>query len=99
MRYEVWHSKEITSFLDPKPTFPEDYNMVAEVECEDEEDVFRATNHIDSDWTKNPEVIVCRKNPCRSTSVGDVIVDEDGVALYCAPCGWEDMGKVIEETS
>jgi len=92
MRYEVWHSKELKTFMSPKPSFPEDYEQVAEVECVDEEDVFRATNHIDSDWTKNPEVKLRRNNPCRSTSVGDVIVDENGRGLYCAPVGWEDMG-------
>ena len=95
MRYKVYHANPMKSMFDKTPeTFnPEGYDMVAEVECIDEEDVFRATNHIDSDWTKNPEVISVTGR-CRSTSVGDVVVDEDGVALYCAGCGWEDLGKV-----
>lgn len=94
MKYEVWQTKELHSFLDPKPNFPKDYDKVAIVECVDEEDAFRATNHIESDWTKNPEVVELFKSQCRSTSCGDVLVDEDGNGLYCAPCGWDDMGKV-----
>jgi hypothetical protein len=94
MKYKVYHADEPTFGFGGKPTFPEDYTLVATVECKDEEDVFRATNHIDSDWTQNTEIVELHEEICRSTSVGDVVVDEDNVAMYCAPVGWEDMGKV-----
>lgn len=95
MKYKVYHAHDIGSILNkvPESFCPDDYMLVAEVECLDDEDVFRATNHINSDWTLNPEV-THRPRPldrCRSTSVGDVIINEDGVALYCAGCGWETL--------
>jgi hypothetical protein len=95
MKYEVWHAKEPTFGFGDQPKFPEEYEMVAVVDCKDEEDVFEKTNHITHDWTQNPEVIRRAKKSLRSTSVGDVLVDEDGNRLYCDHVGWKDMGKVL----
>ena len=95
MRFKVYHAKVMPQSFAPAPeTFnKDDFVMVAEVEAEDIEDVFRITNHIESDWTKNPEVIKRVKAPCRSTSVGDIVEDEDGNLMYCAGCGWEDVAR------
>jgi len=58
------------------PKFPEEFTHVADVELPDLNDAqdvaYRLTNHIDTDWTENEEVIVFTDNP-RSTSVGDVM--------------------------
>lgn len=91
MKYKVWQVIKPNFGLGKKPLFPADYELVAEVECKDLEDAFRATNTIDDIWTKNPEVIQLHKRQCRSTSVGDVLEDEDGIAMYCAPCGWDEI--------
>jgi hypothetical protein len=95
MKYTVYHAVNPTFGFGEKPNFPEDYKKVAVVETNHLEEVFRITNHIDHDWTDNPEVvglIVTTRTP-RSTSVGDVVVDEDGVAHYCAGCGWETLSN------
>jgi len=95
MRYDVYHVKQPTFGMGLKPVFPDFYDKVATVECKDPEDVFRATNHIDSDWTKNPEVIeIFKEGGVRSTSVGDVIVDADGKELYCDMIGWKEALKI-----
>ena len=77
-----------------KPEFPKDYERVAVVECKDVDDAFRATNHIDSDWTNNPEVTcMAVVGGCRSTSVGDVVEElkPDGKKMRCAAVGWEEV--------
>ena len=71
-----------------RPAFSE-YKKVAVVEAEDIDAVFELTNHIDSDWTENPGV-VAEPGRHRSTSVGDIIVDENGKGAICASLGWED---------
>jgi hypothetical protein len=95
MKYIVWHAKDeamVRGFLS-EPTFPTDYDRVAIVECKDVDDVFRATNHIESDWTKNPEVVTRIGNRHRSTSVGDVVAEfkPDGKKFLCAPVGWKEI--------
>lgn len=56
------------------------YRKVAEVSAENLEDVFERTNSIEHFWGNNSGVTLeeCSKNGCRSTSVGDIIEDEDG---------------------
>lgn len=93
MKYEVWHAKNPTFGFGDKPVFPEAYNKIAIVEADaiDIDDVFRITNHIDSDWAKNPEVIELFHNRPRSTSVGDVVVDGIGSKFYCDTVGWTEV--------
>ena len=92
MKFKIWHDK-INSFgMGHSSKFPESYDLVAVVEADNLDDTFRITNHIHSDWTKNDEVIKLLRSPCRSTSVGDIVEDEDGVLHYCDMVGW----KVLE---
>ena len=91
IKFTVYHATKPTFGFGEKPVFPEAYEKVAIVECEDIEDVFRATNHIDHDWRMNPEVIESFKDKVRSTSVGDVVEDEDGNKLYCDRIGWAEV--------
>jgi len=72
------------------PAFPEEYTAVAAVEADGIEDVFRLTNHIDSDWTDNEEVLPFVPQ-ARSTSMGDVVVGSDKKRLLCAAVGWEEI--------
>lgn len=92
MKYKVYHAINPTFGFGKQPEFPNEYELVAEVECDGVEDVFRITNHIDTNWTGNPEVIeVYKTNGCRSTSVGDMAVDQNGKAFYCDMVGWKDV--------
>ena len=52
------------------------FELVAEVEGDDLERAFGATNHVDCDWANNPDVKVMTENPRRSTSVGDLVVSD-----------------------
>ena len=63
------------------------YRAVAEVDATSLNEVYRLTNTIDGPWVENPGVRATVR-PCRSTSVGDVIVDPCGVAHGVAPVGF-----------
>ena len=87
--FEVYHALHPTFGFGKKPKFPQEYEKIAIVETDSIDDVFRLTNHIDSDWTYNNEVKWTKSGGMRSTSVGDVVKDQKGVKYYCAPIGWE----------
>lgn len=66
-----------------------EYRLVAELDASGADEVFERTNTIDKPWWTNPGVT--RKfvgHGCRSTSVGDVIVDNGGAGFFCASVGW-----------
>lgn len=81
MRYEVWH-RYAPTFTENNPrelqlSFPTGFYKVAVVEAEHEGAVFGLTNHIHHSWTENPEIVALPNGDRqRSTSVGDVIVNE-----------------------
>jgi hypothetical protein len=91
MTFKVYHHRTPTFGFGPKPEFnDENFELVAEVECDHHAQTFPLTNHIDSDWTKNAGV-TAHKAQCRSTSVGDVVVDEGGKRFRCLMVGWEEF--------
>ncbi len=68
---------------------------VASVDTNDPQEAFQLTNHIDSDWTKNPKVRALEGRH-RSTSVGDLIVEGTPGArgskhLIVEPCGFREL--------
>jgi hypothetical protein len=70
------------------------YTEVAEVDC-GLENAFDLTNHgapdvPDEGWHLGDKIRKYMGNPrgTRSTSVGDVVVDESGQAWLCQPMGW-----------
>lgn len=89
MKFEVYHAVKPNFGMGDRPDFPSGYKKVAIVQADGIEDVFRITNHIDEDWTTNPEVQETFGERFRSTSVGDIVVDESGVRHYCDMIGWE----------
>ena len=92
MKYTVWHAREPKFGMGGHPEFnDENYEKVAEVESENVDDVFRITNHIDSPWPKNPEVRWYKGGGCRSTSVGDVVIDGNGKRYLCEGVGWTEF--------
>ncbi|MCA8228313.1 hypothetical protein [Burkholderia vietnamiensis] len=71
------------------------YRFVAEVKAKDLEDVFETTNTINKPWWTNHGVDRKFVGPgCRSTSVGDIVVDEAGTGHFCAPMGWKEVGPI-----
>lgn len=82
-----------TLFATPAQTC--EYRLVAEVEAVELDDVFKLTNTIEQHWWLNPEVQA--KFPaagCRSTSAGDIVLDAAGMAYFCDPFGWIDLGPL-----
>ena len=92
MKYTVWHADTMVSNFDIEnpANFPDGFRKVAIVECEGLEDVFRITNHIDHSWLTNPEVL-WHVPTSRSTSVGDVVEDENERLHLCDICGWREF--------
>ena len=89
-KFKVYHAKEMESSLEPEFTLA-NYYEVATVECEGLDDAYRLTNHSDKDWTLNKGILSCNAT-CRSTSVGDVIVEEErGKAYRCMRFGWDEV--------
>ena len=76
-----------------------EYEQVAEVDTDDKETAFRLTNHIDSPWNDNEYVqnetvkpIGSAKDRARSTSVGDLMIDDDGDMWIVSPVGFTRYG-------
>jgi hypothetical protein len=88
--YSVYHAKKPNFGFGEKLSFPQDFELVADVQAKDLEEVFRLTNHIESDWRENKEVIPA-PSAKRSTSVGDVVKEFGGDTYECASCGWEKL--------
>lgn len=78
--FQVWHNQHPTFFNSSDEVlgaFPQGFEHVADVRTLEPGSVFQLTNHIDRDWTTNPEVrpVAGRSGRnTRSTSVGDIIV-------------------------
>ena len=87
----VYHAKRPTFDLVKHIEFNlKEFDLVAIVESETLGDVFRITNSIEDFWGRNPEV-KCAKTWCRSTSVGDVVVDAAGNRFRCEMIGWKQF--------
>ena len=91
MKYTIYHDKNPTYGFRNHPEFNEvNFEKVAEVECQSLGTIFRVTNHISAPWFGNPEVKWCKKDS-RSTSIGDVVTDEDGKKFRCEMVGWTEL--------
>lgn len=95
-RFTVWHL--MPEFTRDVYTTAENrlsrFTLVATVEAPCYQAVFDYTNHIDSNWTEGEHVVelFTPKARTRSTSVGDVVSDENGTFYRVEPMGW----RVIE---
>lgn len=91
--YLVFHADQMDPFCENSlSSFPSGYTQVATVTCMDLEDAFALTNHIDGVWWDNPGLTRDVQRPCRSTSVGDVIVSPvDRKAYRCDDDGWVEF--------
>jgi hypothetical protein len=89
--FQVFHKKETHFEADRGPFVPMDFEMVAEVEAADLEQVFEKTNHIDRPWQKN-EGVFALTDCARSTSVGDVVVDPEAAKAWVVDfCGFAEI--------
>lgn len=77
----VYHANRLDSRLNPDPpeAFPLGFTLVAAVDGNLGQ-AFERTNHIDQPWQKNTgvQVMLPGGEHARSTSVGDVLVDDAG---------------------
>jgi hypothetical protein len=64
------------------------YTFIANVDASNLDDLFRRMNVVDGSDFEMPQ-----KLRCRSMSVGDVAIDRDGKAHYCASFGWENVAS------
>ena len=62
------------------------YEWVADLDLVDHEEVFKNTQNWQEPWRK--------RDPTRSTSMGDVIIQYDSVYV-CALIGWDDVTKNV----
>ena len=93
-RYHVFHVDKPEFFSPGKLVvhFPKGFTKVAIVLAECLDHVFRATNHIDKPWWENPEV-QWYKPESRSTSVGDIVIDQSCDIFYCDRVGWKKLNE------
>lgn len=74
--YTVYHKKQSDFFSVPDKINPKDYESVAVVETEGGlEQVYFLTNSIDYHWSKNKGIHLLIGDRLRSTSVGDLIIE------------------------
>ena len=91
MKMTVYHAKEPNFGMGKHPPFDQDhYEKVAELKALSPEGAFEMTNHIDKPWWENKGVLR-HKDKARSTSVGDVIVCEDGRKWRVEMVGMSEM--------
>ena len=75
----------------------DDFALVGMIWATVLEDLFCKTNHIDAPWHEKAkadiELLQAREDgrPPRSTSVGDLAIDNEGVIWCCAVCGWKEL--------
>lgn len=65
----------------PETSNPLDYDKVGEIEASCVGETFGLMNAVEGDE-------LCCQMGVRSMSVGDIVVDENGVAYYCCSAGW-----------
>lgn len=88
--FTVLHAKNPTFTEKVQLPINEHYIQVADVHCDNIDDAYRLTNHIDEAWQLNEEVQNALQ-PARSTSVGDLVKTEDGTIFICASFGWKQI--------
>lgn len=87
MRYKIFHNDQFMDYFFKRSLQGHTVRQAAVIECNDLEDVYRATNSIDRPWTENPEVISVQTSKPRSLSVGDLVHDVEHNRLYVVESG------------
>jgi hypothetical protein len=100
--FAVWHFSTpehiVEGYVHPETAIArwlnnhEKYIKVAEVEASSLDDVWGITQNVNHVWTKSPRVVWSKSQELRSTSVGDVII-QNGKAYLVA---WEGFIAIVE---
>ena len=69
--------------------WPEKYVKVAVVKAGNLEEVFRKTQHLDFAWHNHPDIETIKMS--RSTSIGDVVLDQGGQLWVVATFGFTKL--------
>lgn len=91
----IWHNDEFVdySLRGPQALKGTTVRLAAEVATSDLDKAFELTNHIDHNWTENPNVTVINKGKLvRSTSVGDVLIYGDKCCVVESE-GFRELSK------
>jgi hypothetical protein len=91
--YQVWQANDASAAAAGWSAFPADYRRAIEVIADNVSDAFEATNH--DNWWEANEVNVVASN-VRSTAVGDVIIDLDGIAHRIMADGFKEIDPSTE---
>jgi len=88
----VYHAAGLDFLFDEQ--VPGVFRLVAEVETDDLDKAMLLTNDAGcQEWWLDQRVTAFR-TPCRSTSVGDLIVRSDGVGYLVMPAGYRRIGSI-----
>lgn len=79
MKFDIYHSKQSNFFAESLPK--ESYQTVATIEASSLDEAYLKSQNIDSCWVNDPDVDSTLEN-CRSTSVGDIIINNDENQAY-----------------
>ena len=97
---KVFHACKPTFGVTGHRSWPDEYELVAQVIAEDDPDTaFTLTQHLDDPWWEQSAVERVIDRDVRSTSVGDVVVLSDGRAMRVEDCGWHAVNGVIHATA
>lgn len=89
---KVYHAKFPNYGLGKHPKFTEeDFDLVAEVDVPTLDEAYVLTQHIEREWSMNDKVKTIK--PSRSTSIGDILTDQDGANWRCEALGWSMMSR------
>lgn len=107
IRYEHIHdsderrAKRLKAFIDMTTgfgaaDFPNlTFEHVATLNCLDMDEVFSRTNSVNDAWYADPTAGAVRQG-IRSTSVGDLVQDEEGTFYICAAVGWKPVDNHVK---
>lgn len=91
--YAVFHAARLAGAT--PSTFPAGYRLVAIVESPNRDAVFELTNHVFTGWHERASTLRRFDPGPRSTSVGDVVLDESDSLWACAPVGWSALPDAL----
>jgi hypothetical protein len=93
MMFKLFHAMTRETRFTHKPEnfkihHREEFEHIANITCESLEQAFELSSNTYRPWCENPEVQIVNGNKHRSTSVGDVLMDESGSFYMAAPAGF-----------
>lgn len=72
------------------------YDEVARIEAPQIHDIFELSNSIDHHWSENRAILSCLPG-CRSTMIGDLVLDADEALHSCTTFGWDELPQEVRD--